>query len=85
MINSELQAVVRDCLAIPNGVELKEDLSPRSCPSWDSLQHMVLITMIEETFEIVFDAEDIQKMGNLGMIDRVVAIKRGLRDGGSDN
>ena len=34
-------------------------LSYRSIPTWDSVGHMTLITMLEESFGIMIDSDDI--------------------------
>jgi acyl carrier protein len=38
---------------------LTDDFTYRSVPVWDSVAHMVLITAIEDTFDIMLDTNDI--------------------------
>lgn len=44
--------------------ELNEDFTFRNVASWDSLTHLSLITMIEDTFGIMFDTDDILNYGS---------------------
>ena len=38
------------------------DLQYNSIPQWDSVGHMTLIAVLEETFDVMFDTEDILDM-----------------------
>lgn len=37
----------------------KESIKVNEIPQWDSVGHMELITLIEETFDLLLDTEDI--------------------------
>ena len=39
--------------------EQVDGLTFQSVPEWDSIGHMVLIAALEESFDIVFDTDDI--------------------------
>ena len=43
--------------------EINEDILPdlkyKDIPAWNSIGHMALIVALEETFDIVFDTDDI--------------------------
>jgi acyl carrier protein len=40
--------------------EITEDLSPESCPRWDSLNHLRLVTEIEGSFGVQFTMAEVQ-------------------------
>ena len=42
---------------------LNSDFNFGTAPGWDSLAHMELIAQLEDTFEIMFDTEDIMHFG----------------------
>ena len=44
--------------------ELNECFKFGEAPNWDSLAHMELIAQLEDTFEIMFDTEDIIHFGS---------------------
>ena len=39
--------------------QLGEDLKYQSIPQWDSVGHMQLIATLEDSFDIMFDTDDI--------------------------
>jgi len=53
-IESRLKQVFSDVLEIPED-KINNDISPRTIESWDSLQHVVLISAISEEFSITID------------------------------
>ena len=38
---------------------LNIDFTFKSVPQWDSVAHLSLITELEDTFDVIFDSEDI--------------------------
>jgi len=64
-IFSELTTVFRDVFNQP-GLILTEDLTANDVDNWDSLSHMVMITEVEQRFNIKFKLRDINKMRNVG-------------------
>ena len=64
-IFSELTPVFRDVFNQP-GLILTEDLTANDVDNWDSLSHMVMITEVEQRFNIKFKLRDINKMRNVG-------------------
>ncbi|MFT7721743.1 MAG: acyl carrier protein [Roseateles sp.] len=42
-------------------------------PNWDSVAHMALIAAIEESFDIMIDAEDVIDMSNFAKAKQIVA------------
>jgi|TARA_B100001093_G_scaffold167288_1_gene159886 acyl carrier protein len=56
-------------------IELTDDLSAKDVDNWDSLTHMILITEIEEKFEIKFSLKDLNQLENVGDLIRIISIK----------
>lgn len=44
--------------------ELNESFTFKDVDSWDSMTHMTLITELEDTFDIMFETEDIIHYGS---------------------
>ena len=56
--------------AFANALMITEDkivdsLKYQSIPEWDSVSHMVLITELEDTFDISLDTEDVIDMSSV--------------------
>jgi acyl carrier protein len=43
---------------------LKDELAFDSIPEWDSVGHMRLMASLEDTFDIMFETEDIMDFGS---------------------
>jgi acyl carrier protein len=54
---------------------VKEDSSPETIETWDSLNHMSLILTLEEEFGIPFSDEEIVEMLNVDLIMYVLTHK----------
>ena len=54
---------------------LKDDSSPDSLEKWDSLNHMNLVTALEEEFKVKFNDEEISEMLNLKLIELILKNK----------
>jgi acyl carrier protein len=66
MTNTEkLTAAFSDALAIEPGF-VKDSLVYQSIPEWDSISHMVLISRIEEAFDVSIDTDDVIDMSSVG-------------------
>ena len=64
-IFADLFAVDRECLV--------SDSSPDSIPNWDSLQHLNLISAVEEEFGITLSEEQVVEMLSFGLVVEIVA------------
>ena len=58
-----------------SGVEIKNDSSPDTIESWDSLKHMNLIVALEEEFEMEFTDDEILDMMNYKLIESIILDK----------
>lgn len=43
---------------------LNESFTFKDVPQWDSIAHLSLISELEETFDVIFDSEDILHYGS---------------------
>jgi len=55
--------------------EITDDLSINNTDTWDSLKHMELIVVIEETFKIKLTTEEIVIMVNMKAIKQILKNK----------
>lgn len=55
-------------------IELSEDMTTDDFDNWDSVTQMLLVSMIEKEFNIVF------KLREVGMLDSVEAFVDGIED-----
>ena len=54
---------------------VKDDSSPDTVETWDSLKHMSLVLTLEEEFDVQFSDEEIVKMLSVGLIIDVLSHK----------
>lgn len=59
--NEKLLQTFAEALGVPN---VSMQLQYNSIPEWDSVAHMVLITQIEEAFDVMLDTDDIIDMSS---------------------
>jgi acyl carrier protein len=66
---------IEEVVAKGLGIGLEEvvyDLKYQEIPEWDSMSHLILITEIENVYEVSIDMEDILEMGSLMKIRDVL-------------
>ena len=56
---------------------VNDDLKYNSIPEWDSVAHMVLISVIEEKFNVMLDTNDILDLSSVGQA-QVILEKHGV-------
>lgn len=56
--------------------DLSDDQRLQALESWDSMAHMMLITNIEDTFEIRFEGEEIISVETIGELKNLVSQKK---------
>ena len=73
-VEDRLKNVMSSVFGIPKN-DIRNDASPDTIDSWDSLKHMNLIVAIEEEFKIEFDDDEAFKMTNYEKIISVIKEK----------
>jgi acyl carrier protein len=61
--------------------ELTSESSSETVEAWDSLQQLNLVLAVEQEFDVRLDPEDIEKMGSVAGIVRVLDEKLGIGAG----
>ena len=54
---------------------LTEELTANDVDNWDSLTHMILISGIEQEFQIKFKLKELNKMKNVGALIEIISAK----------
>jgi len=66
-----IKKVMSAVFEIPVG-QIKDDSSPDTIESWDSLKHMNLVVALEEEFEIEFTDDEIMESMNFSLIQLII-------------
>lgn len=72
----ELRDIVADVLDVSPD-EIGDTFGPETTDRWDSMNHLRMITAIEDEYGIQFSMEEIQSIDSFGMLGRLVSEKRG--------
>lgn len=72
-ITSKLQEIFRSVFE-DAALEINPETSAKDIANWDSMNHILLITEIENQFEVSFEMDDLIEMKSVG--DIVAAILR---------
>jgi acyl carrier protein len=67
----KLNAIFAEIFQIPES-NMQDDTVLKEVPTWDSLQHMILITRVEEIYRIQFDGDQIADMKTMGDVRKAV-------------
>jgi acyl carrier protein len=54
------------------GKEVIDSLKYQGIPEWDSISHMVLITNLEEKFDISIETDDVIDMSSVGKAKKIL-------------
>lgn len=49
-----------------NNIVLRDDMTAKDVENWDSLTHMLMITKVEEVFDIKFKLKELNKLKMVG-------------------
>lgn len=77
MNNQEIRKIIKDIFreTFPSAGEPEDQTSSADIRSWDSLNHVVLISKVEAHFNIKFELMDMLAMQSFGEICRAVEKK----------
>lgn len=53
--------------------KVNDDLAYDSVPEWDSVAHMILVTELENVFDIMLDTDDVIDMSSVGKAKEILA------------
>ncbi len=53
--------------------QIQDDLAYQSIPEWDSISHMILISQLEEDFDVSIDTEDVIDMSSVEKAQEILA------------
>lgn len=67
----KIQAVAADILGLPD-LDLREEMTARDVPGWDSLTHVQIIIGVEQAFGIRMSATEVALLENAGSLVDVV-------------
>jgi acyl carrier protein len=67
----KLNTVFSEIFQVPES-SLRDDTLLKEIATWDSLQHMLLITRVEEVFLMQFNGDEIADMKTLGDVRKAV-------------
>jgi acyl carrier protein len=70
-MSNALHLLFADILNIDQA-RVSEDTSPKNTPEWDSLNNMILLAGIEETYEVELSTEEITNMKSLGQVRAIL-------------
>lgn len=70
-MNPELRSVFADTLGLDPD-EVTVDTNRQSEPAWDSLNHLRLVTAVEETFGIKLSMAEIQAITTAGELETMI-------------
>ncbi|MFN2532371.1 MAG: acyl carrier protein [Pyrinomonadaceae bacterium] len=71
-LNDKVTTLLAEVLQIPE-TAVNEDLAMKDLATWDSLKHMELVVLIEQSFKIELTFDEIVAMQNVREIKRVLA------------
>jgi acyl carrier protein len=69
-----VRGIAADILQVPLA-EVGPDSSPESIATWDSVHHLNLVLALEQEFNLQFEPEEIDQIGNVGQIVALVSRK----------
>jgi acyl carrier protein len=72
----ELQRLVAEAMGVP-ATSLSDDSSSETIANWDSAAGMSLMVLLEETYGIAFEAEEMVRLTSVGAI-RAVLREKGI-------
>ena len=72
MMEDKIKEVFSNIFGTPLN-EINGQSSPDTIENWDSINHMKLITALEEEFDVEFTDEEILEMQNVKLIKYILA------------
>ena len=70
-----IDELVADVFGLPVA-EVRDGLTPEDVPNWDSLNHLRLVTAIEEELGLTLSMAEIQSIDSVGRLRELIALKQ---------
>lgn len=70
-MNKKLLSIVSEIFFLDEE-EVTLELTPDDVETWDSLNHLILVTAVEKEFGIKLSMKDIESISNLDKLNRLV-------------
>ncbi|MEI6293415.1 MAG: acyl carrier protein [Methanomicrobiales archaeon] len=67
----KIRDIFCEVMGIPEQ-DVVDTLAYNSCAQWDSLKHLQMVAMFEETFDIEIEMDDIIAMENYGKVKKIL-------------
>jgi acyl carrier protein len=64
-IKEQLQLIFREVFKDPN-LEISPELTAHQVAHWDSITHLVMISKVEEVFNVKLKLKELMKLKNVG-------------------
>jgi acyl carrier protein len=74
-MEEKIRAILAGILEVEPG-QIKDDFGPDSCPNWDSLSSLRIITALENAFHCKFTWAEISAMTHFAKIKEVIGRRR---------
>lgn len=58
-----------------NTIVLRDDMTANDVANWDSLTHMLMISKVEQVFQIKFKLKDLNKLKTVGDLIAIIETK----------
>lgn len=71
-MEEKLKSIFVESLNI-NEVDVTDNLAYSEHPKWDSVAHLLLVTAIEEAFDIYFEPDDVVDMSSFAKAKSIVS------------
>jgi acyl carrier protein len=68
----KLKNAFKESLGVDDSI-IVDTLAYQSIPEWDSISHMVLISQIEEAFDITIETEDVIDLSSFAKAREIVS------------
>lgn len=66
--------VVNEILKIPKG-SIKDDLTSKDIPEWDSMNYLLFIAELEKQFNVSFSMDEVMNANTLGAVKNILRSK----------
>jgi acyl carrier protein len=78
IMNAKLVEILAEIFMLDED-DVKSELTPEEVASWSSLNHLRLITVVEEEFGIKLSMDEIQSIDNVARLNELVEAHLGSR------